>query len=118
MRVTASGITLSASPARPRLVEQRRGLEGLGRGFPGRPGSGQPPQLLVPEWQQLVRRVGISGVHRAEQRGDLGHGAEGTWSGGLRKDVSLMCVMNRTLAQEYLRPTTVGLPQAERVVGA
>ena len=55
-----------------RLVHQGGGLQRLAGLLVVQPGSGQFPQLLVDQWQQLLGRRGIAGFDVAEDAGDVG----------------------------------------------
>ena len=66
----------------PRLVDERRGLQGLPHPLIGHADGGQLAQFLIDQWEQLVGGLGITCVNGMEQLGDVGHGREPTLKAG------------------------------------
>ena len=63
-----------------RLVDERRGLQGVADAFPSQITSGDSLQLGVDERQQLVERGLVAATPGVEQSGCVG----GVWQGGAK----------------------------------
>ena len=58
------------------LMDQRCGLEGLAGRLLGHFHSGDAAELIVNQWDELIRCVRIAVVHGVKELGDVGHGGK------------------------------------------
>ena len=80
---------LTPSEPQPRLMDQRRGLEGLARGLVCHLGGRKFPQLPVDKRQQLVGGLGITPFDLLQNEGQVTHETRVTETGLESKRESL-----------------------------
>src|SRR5207244_10740687 len=64
---------LVAGDSEPGLVHERRGLERVAGGFLGHLERGQVAQLLINQWQKLLRGAAIALLNAIETLGSIAH---------------------------------------------
>jgi len=73
LTVVPALVSVAGEP-QPRLMDERRRLQGLAGGFVGHPGRREPPQFVIDQREQLLGGLRVARLSAVEDVCHVGHG--------------------------------------------